>query len=650
MGRPFATELEGLQATYHWALREPVTELARALDTFRDIPLLAVGSGGSFTAAHFAADIHQQFTGKLSEALTPLQLVGSPARLRDMAVLLPTAAGKNPDVLGAFKYLVSVEPKRLAIWCAAKNSPLSRLASKYDFVDRLEVAIPHGKDGFLAVHSLLSFEILLARAYCESFGVPLALPPSLEGFFVSAEWATSASLDQRLRSLWSRRTLTVLHGPATRTVAIDLESKFTEAALGVVQCADYRQFAHGRHHWLAKRPGESAILAFLTPDDRRLGERTLSLLPKNIPALHVDLEHTGWRGAIAGLIHCFHIVGSAGRARGVDPGRPGVPSFGRRLYHLNAFSNGQHFDLPAAERLAIERKSGIAASMLNQRGSLGVWRQAYTATMDRLTETPFIGIVADYDGTLCDESERFAPLPRGVAAHFIRLLRSNVVIGIASGRGKSVRESLQKRISEKYWQQILIGYYNGSDVGTLSDNARPDRSEVVVPELEPIQTQLVNDTWLAVRVDVTFRRKQITVSPRHGSSLLEIWERVHSLLMRLPFSGAMALRSGHSVDIVAPGVSKLAVVDHLRDVVGNANGVVLTIGDRGQWPGNDFALLNSPHSLSVDEVPQDPLGAWNMAPAGWRGKQACLHYLQALRAVKGIVTLQHQRLMQGGDT
>jgi len=48
---------------------------------------------------------------------------------------------------------------------------------------------------------------------------------------------------------------------------------------------------------------------------------------------------------------------------------------------------------------------------------------------------------------------------------------------------------------------------------------------------------------------------------------------------------AIALRSGHSVDIVPPQSSKLAVVEKVRQLAGS--GQVLRTGDRGHWPGND---------------------------------------------------------------
>ena len=96
------------------------------------------------------------------------------------------------------------------------------------------------------------------------------------------------------------------------------------------------------------------------------------------------------------------------------------------------------------------------------------------------------------------------------------------------------------------------------------------------------------------------------------------------------------MRSSHSVDILASGVSKLLVVKHVLDIYNPADDVaILTIGDRGRWPGNDFELLREPYSLSVDELSVDPETCWNLAPVGQRGVQVTIGYCRALRKVSG---------------
>lgn len=71
---------------------------------------------------------------------------------------------------------------------------------------------------------------------------------------------------------------------------------------------------------------------------------------------------------------------------------------------------------------------------------------------------------------------------------------------------------------------------------------------------------------------------------------------------------------------------------------------ILSIGDKGQWPGNDFDLLANPFSLSVNEVSGDPTTCWNLAPAGHRGVQATLDYLGCFRTNQGYFYIDLKQL------
>ena len=215
-------------------------------------------------------------------------------------------------------------------YCAdADASALGDFCREHPFIDALFYPPPTGKDGFLATNSLLGFVALLARAYAAEFDAS----NDWDAFSANlAPWLTSGSLaltdlEKRAMPLWERQTTLVLHGPSTLVGAIDLESKFTEAAIGNLQFADYRNFAHGRHHWLAKRGEASGILAFVSDDDQALAERTLSYIPDDIPVLQVRIEGKLSVAMLGSLATALHIAGWAGRARGIDPGRPGVPDF-----------------------------------------------------------------------------------------------------------------------------------------------------------------------------------------------------------------------------------------------------------------------------------------------------------------------------------
>jgi fructoselysine-6-P-deglycase FrlB-like protein/hydroxymethylpyrimidine pyrophosphatase-like HAD family hydrolase len=619
-------------------------ELVTAIAAASRFPLLATGSGGSLTAAHFAAELHQRQTGMISKGTTPLELISSPLTGKDQAVLFVSAGGRNSDIIAAFKSAVALEPKRLIVICSRAKSPLSQLAEQHRYVDLIELNIPAGKDGFLATNSLLAFAVVIARSWAAASGIENPLPTQFNGLICPQKSikAFSAELADRCAPLWRRETLSVLYGPSTRAAAIDLESKFTEAALGSVQIADYRNFAHGRHHWLAKRGQSTGVLAFVADDDRATAKRTLSLIPADIPLVRIDIPSSRETAALSALLTTLYIVGLAGAAKGVDPGRPGVPSFGSKIYHLPAFrlARAKTKGLTSAELVAIERKSGSVIDQLASAGELQFWRQAYRSFLGRLRKSSFGGIVLDYDGTLCDGRNRFTGIGDDVAAELIRLLRSRVVVGIATGRGKSVREDFRRCIPDGLWDRFLVGYYNGADVGLLSDDACPDGFEAPDQELQSIAEALKSSNRVTHLAKCEYRRKQISIVPKTYTSFSTLWKIVEQIVQEIGTPGVTAVSSSHSLDVLAPGITKKAIVQRAKGLIhGSKTLPVLCIGDRGQWPGNDFALLKYPSSLSCDEVSLDPDTCWNLAPAGHRGVQATLDYLRAIDCKDGSFKL-----------
>jgi hypothetical protein len=430
----------------------------------------------------------------------------------------------------------------------------------------------------------------------------------------------------------------VLHGPTTRIGAIDLESKFTEAALGNLQIADYRNFAHGRHHWLAKRGNSSAVLAFITDGDRSLAERTLALIPPDIPQARLTFAGNATTATLAALIAALRITGWAGTARGIDPGRPGVPEFGRKLYSLplpRPAKGTKLIGLSARDAAAISRKAGYAPSRLAASGELDFWRQALHDFRERLRHTSFAAVVLDYDGTIVDPRSRFIPPDIAVSTELARIADTGAWVAIATGRGASVRRDLQARLPKAIWPRVLIGYYNGADIAWLDDDHAPDGSEGTCAALAPLAAALRGHPELSTAVRQTDRPHQITLEAVRLMPEGRLWDIAHQIILMTGAPGVSVTRSSHSIDIVAAGVSKLNVLNRLRERVGAAP--LLTVGDRGRWPGNDYELLREPYSLSVDEVGVAPDTCWNLAEPGQRGPTATLGYLSSLKARDGFL-------------
>jgi hypothetical protein len=601
--------------------------------------LRAVGSGGSLTAAHALASFHQKFTARIASVATPLEASDEPLD-QAVATWLVSASGGNVDILGAAKALIQREPRQLAALCGREDSPLVALCRAHPFTDLLLYPPPTGKDGFLATNSLLGFTALLARAYATEFdahsewidAVAVVQPLLLGCSETAANWKGATA------PLWSRPTTLVLYGPSTRIGAIDLESKFTEAALGNLQLADYRNFAHGRHHWLAKRGETSAVLAFITDGDRTLAERTLSLIPSTIPKAQLNFSGDGIAPALTSLVAALRVAGWAGAARGIDPGRPKVPEFGRRLYNLHfrrPVSTEAVRGLTARDAAAITRKAGITPARLAALGDLDRWRHALEHFRTSLRDTAFAGIVLDYDGTVVDTRNRFIPPTETMSKQLARIARAGPYIAIATGRGASVRRDLQARIPRALWPRILIGYYNGAEIAPLDDDGAPDGSDKICATLAPLADALRLQPELVQVAHQTDRRYQITLEPARVMPEGRLWDLAQQVILMSGEADIAVTRSSHSIDIVAGGVSKLNVLLRLRDQIGSTP--VLAIGDRGRWPGNDYDLLREPYSLGVDEISVDPATCWNLGQPGQRGPNVTLDYLSGLQTRDGLL-------------
>jgi len=314
-------EMEDLRRTYEWARADAIGDLEGFVRKRAGRPLYAVGSGGSFTAATFASALHRQ-GGAISACMTPLEFVSCERLDSRASVMLVTAGGNNKDILAAFERAAASETAGTCIVCASTANRLIRAASGARGVTVHAAAPPSGRDGFLATNSLASAMIRLARAYSAPF--PCEVPRFDR---------LGSRGDGAFEGLGGAKTVVVLYDYWGKAAAVDIESKLVEAGLANVQASDYRNFGHGRHNWLDK-DDQTCVVALVTPGSAGLAGRTLDLIPRRTPAARLSTRFDGPAAAIDLTLQAFRLAGFFGAARGIDPGRPGVSDFGRKLYGL----------------------------------------------------------------------------------------------------------------------------------------------------------------------------------------------------------------------------------------------------------------------------------------------------------------------------
>ena len=606
----YQRELAALSSTYREASGWDGKALVQLVATLATQGLRVAGSGGSYSLAAFCAGLHMLTTQQPAFAVTPLEVVRTPY-LHGTGLLCLSASGRNKDIRAAFEAAALAETKPTAALCLAEGSPIKALNALYKFTEVIEVPLDIEEDGFLAVNSLLAVCVLLARAYRSATERPDPMPDSFESLMANVEVGTDFDVD--VRRVLKRKTISVLYSPILTAAATDLESRFVEGALGNLHAADWRNFGHGRHHWLAKRADETGILAFVGESDVSLARRTLSAIPGDIPRVVVTFFGDADVQAMGALVMALRVAGVAGELIGVDPGRPGVPEFGRKLFGL-----GPRIARPSTSEAAIQRKVRVAPEIES------VFRSRYPRILEGIASARACGIVLDYDGTLCDRRRRFDPLDDAIANGLNALAATGTIIGIATGRGRSACAMLQPIFPRDVWPRVLVGYYNGAVIAPLG----------VAPEIGAERAAIAAEvgqclqTWFPqAKVDV--RDCQVSADGFRYGQLAAIAHTTARLLAdaKLP---SYVVCSSHSIDVLLTPCRKSAVVDAVRAASTDSSGTVIRIGDRGRWPGNDFDLLSDRLGLSVDEVSRDPDHCWNLLPPGILGPQATLHYLQRL--------------------
>lgn len=625
MGKPFNSELEIISDTIKWAEEQDTSLLSKYLFAEnRQTPLVCIGSGGSLSACHYAAMLYKQRNGVLAQAMTPLQLMYSGREIiRSSKLLFLSASGKNKDILNAIKYGIKYNEIGMMSLTLRKNNLTEELLEQHPKVLRWCEDIPSEKDGFLATNSLVATFTLL----CKAAG--------------GMSQNSSFEFDDLKPETWNLKLNTlqnfiVLYGATGESVAWDIESKLTEAALGSALLSDYRNFGHGRHHWFDKCGKNSCIIALVTPIERDLAHKTIGCLPKDIPIIYIETELESPMASIDMLLKAFRFVNDLGKARGIDPGKPGVPGYGRVLYNLDYFKLTNRI-LPAEKTLEVSvlRKLGIAG-----KDNTPLWkhyRGACQRFVRHLNRGKFTTLAFDYDGTLSasDHTSRYKRvLCPEIKNALLPLLENGAQIVVATGRGKSVGESFMNTIDHKYWPQIKVGYYNGACLLPLGEEAKLKemKDKPLDDELkalgEELQKRLPKDV---IQYELSPRSQQLSIEEVQSASNAEVlYATCCEIIWDKQLQGIRVWRSSHSMDIVVyREVGKLRVIEDPAHT--------LCIGDYGNVEGNDYELLTTKYSLSVDRVSKNAECCWNIAPSGMKGLDATLYYLSRLSVTDGVI-------------
>ena len=609
MGKPFSLEITAIPQTLAFASVIDVTTIKKYIYNNIEKPFLIVGSGGSLAVAQVCALLINHLGG-YAQTVTPYELMSFSKSLHKTNVIFFTASGGNPDIINAYIFCKQMEVNSSFIICLTLNSKLVTTAkSKFYDTNYFELSLPNGKDGFLAVNSTLCAIMLLKKVINEK--VP---------YF---NWSY---LPEEVYKCLQTESIIALGGRWSLPVVSDFESKCTEAGLINVMPADFRNFAHGRHHWLAKHPATS-VICFVTDNELDIAQKTLHILPANIKNCIISTKYVGINATIDLLIQMFLLVQYLGEVKGIDPGKPGVPQYGSRLYRLN-------YRLPYEALQAGLLEKNIVARMVKRKKAVlpglevNIIENAAYEYLNALAKASFKSIVLDYDNTIISENNEIDVIYQDCISYIKLFLKNGIGVCFATGRGKSIREQLIKVIPAEYHNNLFVAYYNGAQILNIYEEISGVCASVN-PILEQVQA-LVKRNYSANNIRADLRSDCLTYTGSN-EALKVVFKLITSLLDRQEISDIKVSRSDHSIDIISTNVTKRNAVKFMEEQYGLD---VLCIGDSGDEYGNDFELLDSKYSLSVDRVSISLEHCWNIGSLGLRGPAAAQEYLSKLKLQK----------------
>ena len=620
MGRPYKKELEAMGDTYDFIDLLDVSTLVPFFKNNCNVPLLIIGSGGSFAVAKLFELCYQNYGG-FAKAITPYELKNETKTLGGSKVLIVTAGGNNPDTVGTYNYVRLYEPFELCIICMSKNSKIAKEINKNNDSILYEVRIPFGKDGYLAVNSSVAM-----------FTIGKKIMDELENNKKSViSFSPCVEILPPMEQMEKINNFIVLYGGWGTPAAYDLESKCSEAGPMSIQFINYRNFAHGRHNWIDKKKDSTMLVALVTPDDKIVCKKTLEKLPSFLPIVCFETKHKKSMAALDLLVKVFYFVDYLGELRNIDPGKPHVPDYGSKLYNIkyNLLTNDEYI-----KKITKSTKDSAIYRKLKMIPNKFVWfdyySNMYDSFVDKIYKEVYQALLLDYDGTICDSDGKVSSQ---IINKLNMLLENNIIIAFATGRGDSIIKQLRKKIPQQYWENVVVGYYNGSYISNLTkepkfqgkDSSKLKKFYDMVNRMLPFGGELIDKGY------------QLSIREADANKLLFYFEVLNELKYTYGFGDIQVFISGHAIDIVENDSGKQKVVEYIKSM---CNASILCIGDEGRLYENDFELLTK--NIGLSSKNQNKLGesGWNLAPLGVSNVRATEYYVNKIKILENGFVLE----------
>lgn len=386
----FSSKLDRLIETVELGVRADIGDLAEAFRASSRKLVFAVGSGGATVGAEYVAMCRNTLQAAPTFVCTPLEFALNTQDLGGAEVWLFSANGKNPDIMAAFDSATTRQASVVHVLTVNEQCLFIREAERLANVHVHVLPVADHKDGFLATHSLLAMAISLLRAAGRCLDGPVNREIEeavLSAAQMSLDHEHRKWLASRFESLAETDTLLLLFDPRLSPAALTIESSAWETAICPVQSTDFRNFAHGRHVWLAQRGENTLILSLTGAETRDVWRDIDELIPLHLRRVQYDYDNCGRFQNFLGILDGLCFVEAMAHARRIDPGKPTVGRFGRAIYEAPSLKDLVSHLTPAVRKKQAEtlRTDGSRARFTDTvTGGPTIRDRSKTATFDAM--------------------------------------------------------------------------------------------------------------------------------------------------------------------------------------------------------------------------------------------------------------------------
>ena len=329
----FADSLNMISEALKWAEGQDIRQLRDFFMDDSQKPLYCLASCGSYSAVDYAALLYEANQG-MAKALTPLSLSSvSDDVLKASKILFTTSEGRGHDEKYVAKRAAKANPENT---CAIVREGgddndvvkiLRKVGSRWFVYDWLSQP-----GSFIATIDTVCKFGLFYRAFTGENEI-------LDKFSVNQTPKHCFSYCPRVEGSIPRlkdiKNYIVLYNGWSRPVAVDFESKMIESGIASVQLCDYRNWCHGRFIFLSKHMEDSALVLFLTPQEKEFVKNLIDgkswrgkkadIFPCNTPIIKVESDFASPLASIDLLIKMYVLFNDIANANGEEPCKPHNP-------------------------------------------------------------------------------------------------------------------------------------------------------------------------------------------------------------------------------------------------------------------------------------------------------------------------------------